>query len=110
MSETITPLRICRVCGLEALTEEDLALFAKNKTSAHGRQNICKKCLSEEAKQRKAVDPGADPEGSARCRVCGRLLTVPESVDRGIGPVCWSAMKHNHTLEDYHETLKEAEI
>ncbi|HUW44785.1 MAG TPA: DUF6011 domain-containing protein [Dehalococcoidia bacterium] len=28
-----------------------------------------------------------------RCRVCGRLLTVPESVDRGIGPVCWARLK-----------------
>lgn len=26
--------------------------------------------------------------GETRCRVCGRLLTAPESVKRGIGPVC----------------------
>lgn len=25
-----------------------------------------------------------------RCGKCGRLLTVPESLDRGIGPECWA--------------------
>jgi hypothetical protein len=24
-----------------------------------------------------------------RCGRCGRALTVPESVERGIGPECW---------------------
>lgn len=27
--------------------------------------------------------------GSTSCMVCGRALDNPESVDRGIGPVCW---------------------
>lgn len=27
---------------------------------------------------------------TGRCGCCGRLLTVPESVTRGIGPECWS--------------------
>lgn len=27
--------------------------------------------------------------GSTTCLICGRKLDVPESVDRGIGPVCW---------------------
>lgn len=27
--------------------------------------------------------------GSGTCMVCGRRLDDPESVDRGIGPVCW---------------------
>jgi len=26
------------------------------------------------------------------CGKCGRTLTVPESIDRGIGPECWSKM------------------
>ena len=29
---------------------------------------------------------------STTCRICGRLLTVPKSVERGIGPVCWSRL------------------
>lgn len=27
--------------------------------------------------------------GSGTCMVCGRRLDDPESVDRGVGPVCW---------------------
>ena len=27
-----------------------------------------------------------------RCGVCGRALTTPESLDRGIGPECWSKL------------------
>jgi len=81
------------VCGLEALSEEGLGLFAKNKTSAHGHQNICVKCLHEEAKERSHRTAADDPPGSTRCRVCGRLLTVAESVARGIGPLCWAALK-----------------
>jgi hypothetical protein len=26
------------------------------------------------------------------CGRCGRKLTVPVSIERGIGPVCWSPM------------------
>jgi len=26
---------------------------------------------------------------STYCRICGRLLIVQKSVERGIGPVCW---------------------
>ena len=27
-----------------------------------------------------------------KCGVCARTLTVPESIDRGIGPECWDKM------------------
>lgn len=26
---------------------------------------------------------------TVRCRLCGRKLTVPKSIRRGFGPVCW---------------------
>jgi hypothetical protein len=29
---------------------------------------------------------------SAQCAKCGRKLTVPSSIGRGIGPVCWGKM------------------
>jgi len=45
--------------------------------------------------------------GETRCRVCGRLLTAPLSVERGIGPVCWAKMHRNHTLEDYPKEAEE---
>lgn len=32
-------------------------------------------------------EPAQQPK-TARCRVCGRRLTNPESVEAGIGPVC----------------------
>ncbi len=34
-----------------------------------------------------------------RCRVCGRLLTHPTSVARGIGPVCWANMNRKKYLK-----------
>jgi len=40
---------------------------------------------------------------SVHCLVCGRLLTNPVSVDRGIGPTCWRRIQLNYTLEDYPE-------
>jgi len=44
MMKSTTSLRVCRKCGLEAQTVEDLELFAKGKRSLHGRKTICKKC------------------------------------------------------------------
>ena len=35
-----------------------------------------------------------------RCRICGRLLTNPVSVERGIGPVCWRRLMNAQTEED----------
>jgi len=32
---------------------------------------------------------------SVHCRICGRLLTAALSVDRGIGPVCWSRVQRS---------------
>jgi len=30
---------------------------------------------------------------STNCRICGRLLTNPVSVERGVGPVCWARLR-----------------
>ncbi len=40
------PLRKCRVCGLEAWTEEDLEKFMKRKNLPHDRRTICKRCFN----------------------------------------------------------------
>lgn len=53
MTQLIEPLRICRKCGLEAHTEEDLGQFTKHKTLPHGRSTICKPCFNEYRKQRR---------------------------------------------------------
>lgn len=42
-----SPLRICRVCGTQALTSEDLSLFTENQKNRYGRKNLCKKCRNE---------------------------------------------------------------
>jgi len=44
----------------------------------------------------------------ATCRICGRELTNPVSVEREIGPVCWTRI--HQAAKDYQEThLDEAE-
>lgn len=35
---------------------------------------------------------GYDIRHEGRCGCCGRTLTTPESLDRGIGPECWARM------------------
>jgi len=45
------PLRVCRVCGLEAWTEKDLDLFSKSKTSPYGRAPICNKCANKKSRE-----------------------------------------------------------
>lgn len=41
------PLRVCKACGLEARTQDDLKLFVKQKMSRHGKENRCLKCRNE---------------------------------------------------------------
>lgn len=38
------------------------------------------------------ADIGLEVYHEGRCGRCARLLTTPESVERGIGPECWSKM------------------
>lgn len=35
-----------------------------------------------------------DIRHAGKCGRCGRTLTTPESLDRGIGPECWCKMGH----------------
>ena len=51
------PLRVCRRCGLEAYTVEDLELFTKSTTHPHGRNTQCKKCYNEYQNQRNKNNP-----------------------------------------------------
>jgi hypothetical protein len=37
----------------------------------------------------KPIPPGTEIKHSGTCGCCGRTLTTPESIDRGIGPECW---------------------
>ena len=44
-------LRKCLQCGLEAITIDDLELFAKGNESKHGRQNLCKSCENKRKRE-----------------------------------------------------------
>lgn len=50
-SRVSEPLRKCRVCGLEAWTEEELERFAESKTAKYGRLKICKKDNSKRSRE-----------------------------------------------------------
>lgn len=39
-----------------------------------------------------SVPPGHTLEVAKRCLRCGRDLTTPESLERGIGPECWEKL------------------
>jgi hypothetical protein len=41
----------------------------------------------------KMIPDGYHIEHAGRCGKCGRTLTDPESIQRGIGPECWSTLK-----------------
>lgn len=51
------PLRVCRVCGLEAWTTEDLEPFTKETSCPHGRATICKKCRNEQHRSYRLKNP-----------------------------------------------------
>ncbi len=49
-------LRICRDCGLEAETEEELELFVKGHGSKYNRENLCNHCLYKRRQIKKRTD------------------------------------------------------
>ena len=77
------PLRVCKVCGLKAYTEEDLEQFYKHKNSKHGRVLLCKSCGAK--KQREYQNPllsrgdeiyeGREKE-TKKCSNCKRVLPL----------------------------------
>ena len=50
--EVVLLYKKCRQCGLEALTEEDLFLFATDKDLTYGRKNFCRICHSADSVRR----------------------------------------------------------
>lgn len=50
------PLRVCRKCGLEALTTEDLEFFEKTGEPPCGRSNLCKQCLNKHQNKKRRTD------------------------------------------------------
>jgi hypothetical protein len=43
---TLSILRKCKHCGLEAQSKKELEAFKKDKKGLYGRTNVCKKCTN----------------------------------------------------------------
>jgi len=69
---TTKPLRVCRTCGLEAFTEEDLVNFTKEKQLPHGRGNQCTKCNNEYRRRRYIPRPPKSKSNLPYLRKCKR--------------------------------------
>ena len=84
--QVIEPLRVCRVCGRQAVTEEELELFCKDKSKPYGRATICKKCWNKSRRLRfrgikskkdylRYMELIRDLEKPILCYVCGKEIT-----------------------------------
>ena len=80
-----TYLRICKDCGLEAHTEEDLELFRFHRHRPHSKDNWCLDCFNEWQKEKEYVKKArakqkeemiASFEKPLKCFFCGGLITV----------------------------------
>lgn len=49
-------LRQCRICGLQAESEDDLALFQNSARMRHGKANLCKACDNESKRNKTGKD------------------------------------------------------
>ncbi len=102
MQRMITPLRVCRICGLEANTEAELSQFVRNKPSSYGYANSCKKCQREVSKQTMCKTNeliktfrARSPDGIIKCHLCGEEITKLEGQDSDSLAI--------HSLDEDHE-------
>lgn len=94
------PLRVCKECGIEAHTEEELKLFVKLKRSLHGRQPWCKSCKSKYtvAKDKMRLYGVTVEEYNKRMAssVCCEICGTEE------GKLCYD---HNHNTGEFRGVL-----
>lgn len=94
----VEALRVCRGCGLEAHTEQDLELFKKNVSLRHGRRNFCKKCANAEKRERTdnlILVFQARGINGLHCHFCGEEVTKFKGRDRDSLAI--------HSLDGDHE-------
>lgn len=79
----VKPLRKCRVCGLEAWTEEDLEKFTSHFQCRHRKDNWCKPCRNIYNRKHplknvysNMIDRCYNPKRSGYSRWGGRGITV----------------------------------
>lgn len=82
----IEPLRICRFCGLEAWTDEDLEQFVKSKEGRYGRYKLCKLCWNKYNRNYKArtYKPKPRPPYLRKCYECGLEAHIEGDLERFI--------------------------
>ena len=64
----------------------------KSKMSANDKRSLAFAWTWDNLERGGRMPPGAEVWHDGRCCRCGRLLTVPESIKRGVGPECASKM------------------
>ena len=77
----VEPLRVCRVCGLEAFTEEDLENFVKEKRLPYGRKAICKPCMNKYVYDRSGAKHRKNTPYLRKCIVCGLEAWTEEDLE-----------------------------
>lgn len=107
MQQLTKPLRTCRVCGLQAHTEEDLELFVRNKPSVYGYLTLCKRCERAESKERKQrtgelteAFRTRSPDGIIRCYFCWKEVTKLRGLNGDSLDI--------HSLDENHENWDHA--
>lgn len=66
-------LRICRGCGVQAFTREDLEDFVKDNRIKYGRDNFCKSCENDRTMAKYYKDKEENPEYIRRRNVANNI-------------------------------------
>lgn len=72
-----------------AITLTRISQFAEGSSQLAVARWICRKIFLN-----KTIGDNTEVRHAGKCGRCGRTLTTPESLDRGIGPECWHIMGH----------------
>ncbi len=77
--------------------------LTKGSKFAEGSQQVIRgRWLIDHIVNGKQIPDHLEIRHSGKCGRCGRTLTTPESLDRGIGPECWGIM-HPHYSDESEE-------
>ena len=96
-------LRTCRVCKLEAHTEEDLPQFRSRKDLPHGRNNICHKCDQEQQDRNRTYET----RKRSRVKIAYNITVDEYDKCMGTSPVCQICGKNEQLCYDHdHDNME----
>jgi len=104
---TAKPLRVCRVCGLKACTEEDLENFVKDKKLPYGRKTMCKQCQNKYAYDRSGAKHKEIFPYLRKCRVCGLEAWTKDDLEKFSPDKRKRYGRRNLCRKDYSERMRE---